>query len=121
MLQRWTGAIVFVFLTYHIATTVGPKWMEGKHLSEAGPFLINLMNEEFQTWTGRVLYFVGILSATFHFANGLWGFFISWGVLVGRNAQRNGAYAFALVGLVLTLWGLATLLEFSLHPIPAQV
>ena len=54
-LQRWTGAIVFVFLVYHIGTTVGPKWIQGKHLFEAGPFLINLMNEEFQSWTGRVL------------------------------------------------------------------
>ena len=120
-LQRWTGAIVFVFLVYHIGTTVGPKWMEGKHLFEAGPFLINLMNEEFQSWTGRILYVTGILSATFHFANGLWGFCVSWGILTGRNAQRNGAFAFALVGLALTFWGLSTVLEFSLHPIPAKV
>ena len=121
VLQRWTGAIVFVFLIYHIGTTVGPKWIEGKHLFEAGPFLINLMNEEFQSWTGRLLYTVGILSAAFHFANGLWGFCISWGILAGSSAQRNGAYVFALVGLVLTFWGLATVIEFSLHPIATKV
>ena len=115
-LQRLTGAVVFLFLVYHVGTTVVPKWTNGKHLFEAAPFLIDQLNREFGSWTGRILYLIGILSATFHFANGLWGFCISWGVVVGRRAQRNAAWAFSLVGLVLTVMGLATVYEFSVNP-----
>ncbi len=115
-LQRVTGAIVFVFLIYHVGTTVVPKWTEGKHLFEAAPFMIGILNEEFGTWTGRIIYLVGITSATFHFANGLWGFCVSWGIVVGKKAQRNAALAFSLLGLALTVMGFATVFEFSMHP-----
>lgn len=115
-LQRITGAIVFVFLIYHVGTTVVPKWTNDKHLFEAAPFLIDILNNQFGTWTGRILYLIGITSATFHFANGLWGFCISWGLVVGKKAQRNAALAFSLVGLALTVMGLATVFEFSMNP-----
>jgi succinate dehydrogenase / fumarate reductase cytochrome b subunit len=118
-LQRLTGAALFAFLVYHVGTTVVPKMLAGKTQFAAAPFLIDLMNREFQTWQGRGVYLIGIFSAAFHFANGLWGFCLSWGILTGRNAQRRAGYAFLLVGVVLTLWGLAAVVEFSLHPLPA--
>lgn len=120
VLQRLTGAIVFVFLVYHMSTTVVPKLWYGHHLFEAAPFLIEVMNQEFATWTGRIIYMIGILSTTFHFANGLWGFCISWGVIVGPRAQRNAGIAFMLFGAALTFLGLATVLEFSLHPVDVE-
>ena len=119
-MQRLSGAIVFAFLIYHMGTTVVPKLYYGKHLFEAAPFLIDIMNAEFQTWTGRIIYFIGIVSATFHFANGLWGFCVSWGIIIGRTAQRNASIVFAFVGLALTFLGLATVVEFSLDPVPVQ-
>lgn len=119
-LQRITGAIVFAFLVYHVGTTVVPKLLYGKTQFAAAPFLIDIMNLEFQSWTGRIIYLIGIFSATFHFANGLWGFCISWGLIVGRTAQRNASYLFMLFGLVLTFMGLATVFEFSLHPTPVE-
>jgi succinate dehydrogenase / fumarate reductase cytochrome b subunit len=63
---------------------------------------------------------VGILSATFHFANGLWAFCISWGIIVGPKAQRNASIVFMLFGLVLTILGFATVLEFSLNPVDVE-
>ncbi|OGW28745.1 MAG: succinate dehydrogenase, partial [Nitrospinae bacterium RIFCSPLOWO2_12_FULL_47_7] len=92
-LQRLSGAVVFLFLIYHLGTTVVPKMYNGKHLFMAAPFLIDAMNTVFQTWTGRLLYVIGILSATFHFANGLWGFCVSWGITIGPAAQRNAGIA----------------------------
>lgn len=118
-LQRVTGAIVFAFIIYHVGSTVVPKLVAGKTQFDAAPFLINIMNLEFQTWLGRSIYLVGIVAATFHFANGLWGFCVSWGIVIGQTAQRNAGIAFALFGLVLTIMGAATVLEFSLHPLPA--
>ena len=116
-LQRLTGAVVFVFLIYHVGTTVVPKWTNGKHLFEAAPFLIEIMNMEFQTWLGRSIYMIGIISAAFHFANGLWAFCVSWGVIVGPQAQRNAGILFSLVGLVLIVMGMATVIEFSVNPV----
>lgn len=120
VLQRVTGAVVFVFLIYHMGTTVAPKLWYGYHLFEAAPFLIDVMNQEFATWTGRTIYLVGILSATFHFANGLWAFCISWGIIVGPRAQRNASIVFMLFGGALTVLGFATVLEFSLHPVDVE-
>ena len=119
-LQRLTGGVVFVFLVYHMATTVGPKLYYGKDLFQAAPFLIDVLNEEFGSWTGRIIYLVGILSATFHFTNGLWGFCISWGLIIGPKAQRNASVLFMLFGLGLTAVGLATVWEFSVNPLPVE-
>jgi succinate dehydrogenase / fumarate reductase cytochrome b subunit len=120
VLQRLTGAVVFVFLIYHLGTTVAPKLWYGHHLFEAAPFLIDVMNQEFATWMGRIIYLVGILSATFHFSNGLWAFCISWGIIVGPRAQRNASIVFMLFGGILTVLGFATVLEFSLHPVDVE-
>ena len=119
-LQRLTGAVVFAFLIYHLATTVVPKIFYGNTRFEAAPFLISVMNQEFKSWDGRIIYVIGIVSATFHFAGGLWGFCISWGILIGRRAQTNAGYVFALFGLALTVMGLATVVEFSLHPVGVE-
>ncbi len=116
-LQRLTGAIVFIFLVYHIWTTAIAKNIEGQHHFLAAPFLIDVMNEEFQTWTGRGLYLIGILSATFHFSNGLWSFCISWGIIIGPQAQKSAGWAFMLVGAILSLLGFVTIFEFSSNPI----
>lgn len=120
LLQRITGVIVFAFLVFHIGTTVAPKLLTGKEHFAAAPFLIDILNTEFESWTGIGIYMIGILSATFHFANGLWGFCVSWGILVGENAQRNAGIVFILFGLLLTFMGFATVAEFALHPIPVK-
>jgi succinate dehydrogenase / fumarate reductase cytochrome b subunit len=116
-LQRLTGGVVFVFLVYHMATTVGQKIYYGKDFFQAAPFLIDILNEEFGTWLGRIIYLIGILSATFHFTNGLWGFCVSWGIIIGPKAQRNASILFFLFGIGLTIIGFATVYEFSINPL----
>jgi len=119
-LQRITGAIVFFFLIYHLGTTVAPKLIAGKEQFDAAPFLIDIMNQEFQSWEKCLLYLVGIVSATYHFCMGLWSFCISWGIITGSMAQRNAGIVFTLFGLVLTALGVATVAEFSLDPTPVE-
>jgi len=58
-----------------------------------------------------VLYLIGVLAATFHFANGLWAFLISWGITVGERAQRisskicMGVFVVVAVLFILSLVG----------------
>jgi succinate dehydrogenase / fumarate reductase cytochrome b subunit len=119
-LQRLTGGVVFVFLVYHVATTFGQKVYYGKDFFQAAPFLIDILNEEFGTWLGRIIYLIGILSATFHFTNGLWGFCVSWGIIIGPKAQRNASILFFLFGIGLTIIGFATVYEFSINPLSVE-
>jgi succinate dehydrogenase / fumarate reductase cytochrome b subunit len=120
ILQRLTGGIIFVFLIFHVGTTVVPKILDGNTQFDAAPFLINILNDQFSSWQGIAIYLVGILAATFHFANGLWGFCVSWGIIIGENAQRNASILFVLFGLLLTFMGFATVAEFVLNPIPVE-
>ena len=103
---------------------LAPRWFQKfwatKTQFDAAPFLINIINEQFSSWDGIVIYMIGILAAAFHFSNGLWGFCVSWGILIGKKSQRNASIAFILVGLLLTFMGFATVAEFALHPIPVE-
>jgi len=44
------------------------------------------------------------VAASYHFANGLWSFLVSWGITVGPRAQRVSSYVcmslFALVSIM---------------------
>ncbi len=40
--------------------------------------------------------------------------------MIGPTAQRNAGFAFMLFGLVLSVMGIATVVEFSLHPVAVQ-
>ena len=59
-------------------------------------------------------YLAGILSATFHLANGLWSFAIVWGITVGPRAQRRMAAVSAVVFVVLSVIGLRSIAAFRL-------
>jgi succinate dehydrogenase/fumarate reductase cytochrome b subunit len=50
-------------------------------------------------------YVVGLASVCFHFANGVWGFCVSWGITVGAKAQAWAGAAFAALGLLIFYMG----------------
>jgi succinate dehydrogenase / fumarate reductase cytochrome b subunit len=51
-----------------------------------------------------ILYLISVVAASYHFANGLWSFLVSWGITVGPRAQRVSSYVcmslFALVSIM---------------------
>jgi succinate dehydrogenase / fumarate reductase cytochrome b subunit len=57
-------------------------------------------------------YVVGVVSAIFHFANGLWSFFISWGITVSPRSQRISTYVTMILFLALSFVGIRSLLAF---------
>jgi succinate dehydrogenase / fumarate reductase cytochrome b subunit len=104
-LQRLTGIITLIFVSWHVWQTriqaalgqeVNYEMMENI-LSNPGMF---------------VFYAVGVVATIFHFANGLWSFFISWGITVSPRSQRISTYVTMGVFLVLSIVAIRTLFAF---------
>jgi succinate dehydrogenase / fumarate reductase cytochrome b subunit len=103
VLQRITGIITFVFIIYHTWTTR----FSGK--APTFDMVHNLVSNPLYFW----FMVIGIVAATFHFANGLWSFCIHWGITVGQRAQRVTAYVSMLVFVVLASIGVSALVAFT--------
>jgi succinate dehydrogenase / fumarate reductase cytochrome b subunit len=141
-LQRWTSLILVLFILFHIATL--HKW--GFHLvyrithlraledySTMG--LFNPRNVAFQTTVRGIRYFwndqspanpgniavmafylLGVWSAVFHFANGMWTGAIAWGLTVTANAQRRWGHICLMLGIALFIIGTAAWAAFTIAP-----
>jgi succinate dehydrogenase/fumarate reductase cytochrome b subunit (b558 family) len=114
LLQRVSGLVTFVFIGYHLYEYRIQKWLFGMR-SEA---FYGALSAHLSTTTASVpwlalFYLVGITAASFHFANGLWGFLFSWGITRTRASQRRSAYACAALGVLLFLLGANTVLYFA--------
>jgi len=103
LLQRITGVITFVYIIWHVfetrfQITLGNVTHEG---------LGSLMHDIVTQPVFFILYLIGVVSASFHFANGLWSFLVAWGITVGPRAQRVSSYVcmtlFVLVALLFIL------------------
>lgn len=100
-LQRVTGILTFLFLVAHI-------WMfRFEHNLD-----YNIVSEYLSQPAWIVFYFLGITSAVYHLANGLWNFTISWGITVGKQAQINWGYMCIVIGLGLWALGMLDLYAF---------
>lgn len=105
-LQRITAIITFIFVLWH-------AW----NLRIATAFLgtevnFDTMAQLFSNTSFVVLYVIGLLSALFHFANGLWAFMVSWGITIGAKAQKTSAIVCAFIFVILTALGLFGLSGF---------
>jgi succinate dehydrogenase/fumarate reductase cytochrome b subunit (b558 family) len=113
-LQRITGFLAFAFIGFHLYEYWGQK-LAGK-LSPEGfyPALCaNMSSTIGPVPVVALIYVVGIAACAFHFANGLWGFCFSWGIVVSRRTQRMAATAFGVLGLAVLLLGELTAIYFA--------
>ena len=105
MLQRITGVILVVFIAWHIWETRIQKALGAEVNYDmmagilASPFML-------------VFYIVGVLAATFHLANGLWSFAVTWGIAQSPHSQKIVSYITIVVFLVLSVIGVQALLAF---------
>lgn len=84
LIQRVTGVLVFAFVIWHVYETRVQVALGNITHEELGGVMHNIVMNPFFF----ILYLIGVLSAAFHFSNGLWSFMISWGITVGPRAQR---------------------------------
>ncbi len=105
-LQRLTGVVVFVFLLYHVWHT-RIQWLLGGSEPDFA-----FMRTYFAPPGREAFYVVGILSACYHFANGLFNFAYKWGITVSARSQKNMLACSVVVFLVLSAVGIHTLFLF---------
>ncbi|MBU9672935.1 succinate dehydrogenase cytochrome b558 subunit [Planococcus sp. CP5-4] len=104
--QRYTGVFLVVFIAWHVFET---RFQVAIGAGEAD---FNMMENILSNPLMFAFYVVGVLSATFHFANGLWSFFVTWGITVSEKAQRYSTYFTLLVFIVLSIIGIRALFAF---------
>jgi succinate dehydrogenase / fumarate reductase cytochrome b subunit len=107
--QRVTGVIVFAFILFHYWTTRLVQLHDHESLN-----LFNQVQAAVANPSIYAFYNAGILSATFHLANGIWSFSIVWGLTVGPQSQRRMLYISFAVFIALTYFGVRSISAFRL-------
>ncbi len=113
--QRVSGVFTLFFVTWHIYMFTLQRMLFGHEIS------FNVVAQALHNPLYAVLYALGVTSAAFHFANGLWTFLITWGITVGPRAQRISYVLSVVLFAGLTAAGLAALYAFSTSPILAAM
>lgn len=105
-LQRITGVIALVFIILHVWQTRISTLLEGRYINFAD------MQRVFEPGWMKWFYIIGILSAVFHFTNGICTALMTWGVTASRRSQRIAAYAGWLVFVGMSVWGMFIMWAF---------
>jgi len=103
--QRASGYLLFAFIGFHLYNT--------RFAGIASDQMFQYLAGEYAKPAYFVFYLLGILSAAFHMANGLWGFTYSWGLVTGQKSQDMVWKACMGLGLAVALMGVNALLGFS--------
>jgi len=106
-LQRFTGIITFIFIVWHVWETRVQIGLGNEELDYS--LMEGILTNPFMFW----FYVVGVLSAVFHFANGLWSFLVTWGITQTPKSQKIATYATVLVFLAVSYLGIRTLITFA--------
>ncbi|MCM3116706.1 succinate dehydrogenase cytochrome b558 subunit [Neobacillus sp. MER 74] len=105
MLQRVSGVITLIFITWHV-------WETRIAAAFGNEVNFQMMQDILSSPFMFGFYVVGIISAIFHFANGLWSFLVSWGITVSPRSQVITTYVTIVIFLALSYVGVTTLLAF---------
>jgi succinate dehydrogenase / fumarate reductase, cytochrome b subunit len=105
LLQRVTGVVTLIFITWHVwETRVAAAF--GSEVNFG--MMENILSNPFMFW----FYVVGVVSTTFHFANGLWSFLVSWGITVTPRSQVISTYVTVVIFLATSFIFIRTLFAF---------
>jgi succinate dehydrogenase / fumarate reductase cytochrome b subunit len=107
LLQRITGIVLLVFIGYHVWNTRMQGLLFGATVDYA------YMAKYFAPAWEKGVYIVGILSACYHFAHGLFNVAYKWGITVSARAQQGMTYISLAVFLALSAVGIQILFAFK--------
>lgn len=103
--QRLTGFIAFFFVIWHVWETR----VQVTFGSEAG---FSMMHDIVSNPLSLILYLIGIVSAVYHFTNGLWTFLITWGITVSPQSQKTFQYISIGAFILLSFIGIRAIFAF---------
>jgi succinate dehydrogenase cytochrome b subunit len=107
--QRYTGIIVFAYVTYHI-------WFmrfAGVHLVNHPDAAFWKVQHELSHPLALAAYVVGVVAASWHFGYGLFLFAAKWGFITGDKAQKRAQIGGVIIAVVLAIVGLASIYAFT--------
>jgi succinate dehydrogenase / fumarate reductase cytochrome b subunit len=104
--QRVSGFFALAFIVTHSYTTRISSVIGGYDYTADS--MRATLSDPFWFW----FYVVGVVMVTFHFGNGLWSFLITWGITVGKKAQKVSAAISMGLFVAMALWGVSILLKF---------
>jgi succinate dehydrogenase / fumarate reductase cytochrome b subunit len=105
LLQRVTGVLTLIFITWHV-------WETRVAAAFGNEVNFQMMQDILSSPFMFAFYAVGIISAIFHFSNGLWSFLVTWGITVSPRSQVISTYVTIVIFLALSFVGIQTLLAF---------
>jgi succinate dehydrogenase / fumarate reductase, cytochrome b subunit len=111
-LQRWTGGIAFVYIVWHVWT----MRFIGSDLHSDPSLSFGKVQHEVLQAPLFLFYLLGLVTASWHFAYGIWLFCAKWGIVVGDKAQKRFLVLCLAFFVVMTGVGLASLSSFRSHP-----
>lgn len=106
-LQRITGIITLIFIVWHVWETRIQVALGNASVDYS--LMEGILSSTFMFW----FYIIGVVSAVFHFANGLWGFAVKWGITQSPRSQVIVTYATIIVFLVVSYIGVRTIIQFA--------
>jgi succinate dehydrogenase / fumarate reductase cytochrome b subunit len=104
-LQRVTGIIALIYIGWHVWETRIANVLYGTEISYA--MMETIMAKPLMFW----FYAIGLAAVCFHFANGIWGFCVSWGITVTEKSQCNVGIAAGVLGLLIFIVGTLSLVR----------
>ncbi|MFC3748052.1 succinate dehydrogenase cytochrome b558 subunit [Paenibacillus sp. GCM10012306] len=107
-LQRVTGVITFIFIVWHVFETRFQVTLGNVKHEELGGLMHNIVTQPLLL----TFYIIAIVASSFHFANGLWSFLISWGITVGPRSQRVSSVICLGLFVIVTVMFLVSLVTF---------
>ena len=110
-LQRVTGAVVFVFLFFHLWTSRLVQIRDHESVD-----LYRVIQAALASRWIVALYAAGILAAVVHLSTGVWTFADAWGLAKTRTARAMTGATAAAVFAVLSIWSVVALKGFALKP-----
>ncbi|MDF2925937.1 MAG: succinate dehydrogenase cytochrome [Paenibacillaceae bacterium] len=108
-LQRITGVITLLFIAWHVFDTRVQVALGNVAHDELGVRMHNIIT---QPWA-FVIYVIAVISVSFHFANGMWSFLVSWGITIGPRSQRISFIIWMCVFVAMSILFILSLIAFT--------
>jgi succinate dehydrogenase / fumarate reductase cytochrome b subunit len=100
--------IAFFFICWHVYTTRYQYYFADAHIDYA--MMRGIMSDP----VSFTIFLIGTAASVFHFTNGIWTFAITWGLTIGRRAQRT--LRAASLGAFVVMYGTCVAILTAFRP-----